>query len=740
MMDGISSLLQAADAYLEEGLVLAIIAGGCAALIAMVVLAINVLFRRWVTASQMGVLWALVLLRLVIPSAPVSSLSLQNLFQSSDQDEARVAVPPKVAAAANNGGEASAANVNRRTVAEDMVASPEPAVASEKLWADAAIAALEHFVELLPVIWASGLVLIIGNSLRLHRRFYRHVNAAPRCQDNAILELWRQCSDHAGIRHALPIIISDRVEQPAVMGAVRPKLLLPEEATSWTHDNLRMVMLHELSHIRRWDVAANWGLLFIRAVQWWNPVYWLAASRYASLREQACDSFAVAHSDGYPTKAYGELLLAMAERPMVAARWRVMVPALMVGIFPPRLRSRSLSHRLDALQRGVARRGTPQTIAAVAAMFAVAVTGFTDAASVSEPASKLAPTPELARLLRSKGTAYLNTPTFAGPSEVRSYDVRRALEQIKSSASANKSDAELVLLATLRVIFPPQAGTRKPSTDEGGRATGRSDATNDLPRFQINENQLVAHGPRSLHDELSRVLEAWNACGLSQFSVSFRIINADRDLAAELGISWQSIEAFTTQQASDDVDLHIPDSPVLRAAAGTNEYRPIAVTTLDKRQTAALINAAQGDRRANILMAPRITAFNGQQASIVDRAQRPFVVGVAPVVGELTTAAQPKIAVLEEGSCITWRATQTGEAAPVRLRASLQFDAVTDVATATAILHGRPVTIQTPKVKSAGFDVSADFIEGRMLLVGCLPAFEQKDYFYTLISVDRVAD
>ncbi|WP_152097792.1 hypothetical protein [Lacipirellula parvula] len=49
-----------------------------AALLAAVVLTINLACRRWLTAGQLAFLWALVLLRLVIPSAPGSSWSLQR--------------------------------------------------------------------------------------------------------------------------------------------------------------------------------------------------------------------------------------------------------------------------------------------------------------------------------------------------------------------------------------------------------------------------------------------------------------------------------------------------------------------------------------------------------------------------------------------------------------------------------------------------------------------------------------
>ena len=47
-----------------------------------------------------------------------------------------------------------------------------------------------------------------------------------------------------------------------------------------------------------------------------------------------------------------------------------------------------------------------------------------------------------------------------------------------------------------------------------------------------------------------------------------------------------------------------------------------------------VIQAAHGDNRTNVLEAPKVTLFNGQQASVMDVQQRPFVTGLIPIVGD----------------------------------------------------------------------------------------------------------
>lgn len=96
-----------------------------------------------------------------------------------------------------------------------------------------------------------------------------------------------------------------------------------------------------------------------------------------------------------------------------------------------------------------------------------------------------------------------------------------------------------------------------------------------------------------------------------------------------------------------------------------------------------LIEAAQGDRRTNVLNAPKVTLFNGQQAFVADAVSQPFVVGVIPVVGEFAAAQQPVIVVLNEGTLMTIQAVVSNDRRYVRLTVVPFFTQVGDVDTFT---------------------------------------------------------
>ncbi|MCA9246312.1 MAG: hypothetical protein KDA42_04325 [Planctomycetales bacterium] len=54
------------------------------------------------------------------------------------------------------------------------------------------------------------------------------------------------------------------------------------------------------------------------------------------------------------------------------------------------------------------------------------------------------------------------------------------------------------------------------------------------------------------------------------------------------------------------------------------------------------LSAGQGSRRSMVMEAPSVTIMNGGTGVISDTVQRPFVISVVPVVGDLPTVPQPQ--------------------------------------------------------------------------------------------------
>ena len=109
--------------------------------------------------------------------------------------------------------------------------------------------------------------------------------------------------------------------------------------------------------------------------------------------------------------------------------------------------------------------------------------------------------------------------------------------------------------------------------------------------------------------------------------------------------------------------LAIPQFGGFDASAGAS----LGFAILSDIEAFFFINAAQGDKRTNVLQAPKVTLFNGQQATVSDSSQKPFVMGLVPVVADFAVAQQPVIVILSEGTSLTVQAVVSADRRFVRL-------------------------------------------------------------------------
>lgn len=78
---------------------------------------------------------------------------------------------------------------------------------------------------------------------------------------------------------------------PLVTGTVRPVIVLPADAVEWSDDRLRIVLLHELAHVRRGDFTTALMFELLVVIHWPNPLAWMARRDARLAMEMAADAF-----------------------------------------------------------------------------------------------------------------------------------------------------------------------------------------------------------------------------------------------------------------------------------------------------------------------------------------------------------------------------------------------------------------------------------------------------------------
>lgn len=163
---------------------------------------------------------------------------------------------------------------------------------------------------LLVTVWWSGMAVWVGwlatQTLMVSRRWSRE----RLCTDALLLGLLEDAKRIGGVTAPIGLVVAERVPTPALMGWLRPRILLPAAlAGSLTERQLTMIFLHELAHFRRLDIPAGWLLAMVQAVHWFNPFAWLMVSGWRKFREEAADETALAWLGDADGEAYGETLL-----------------------------------------------------------------------------------------------------------------------------------------------------------------------------------------------------------------------------------------------------------------------------------------------------------------------------------------------------------------------------------------------------------------------------------------------
>jgi beta-lactamase regulating signal transducer with metallopeptidase domain len=151
--------------------------------------------------------------------------------------------------------------------------------------------------------WIFGTLLLIGRLLRAHV-------VARRVLRNSYIT--RQPSIES-----VPVRFSAEVELPFTYGLVKPMIILPADADTWSASQMKATLTHEVAHAKRGDGVALLVSQCIVALYWWHPVVWVAARAAAADRERACDDAVL--REGMRASDYGQCLLAHAD---TVSAWR----------------------------------------------------------------------------------------------------------------------------------------------------------------------------------------------------------------------------------------------------------------------------------------------------------------------------------------------------------------------------------------------------------------------------------
>lgn len=180
-----------------------------------------------------------------------------------------------------------------------------------------------HTVVLALLIWVAGVCAMGGCIVAGNLRLWRRVRRARPVTDRWILDLLEGCRRQMNTRREVRVMAVDGVTSPALLGYLRPCLLLPSRvATELSPQELRHVFLHELAHLKRHDILVGWIASLLHVLHWFNPLIALGLKRMRADRELVCDGLALSVLPPQETAAYGRTIVRQIEQlQMSRPRW-----------------------------------------------------------------------------------------------------------------------------------------------------------------------------------------------------------------------------------------------------------------------------------------------------------------------------------------------------------------------------------------------------------------------------------
>ncbi len=142
-------------------------------------------------------------------------------------------------------------------------------------------------------VWFSGMALVLLRIIvgRIGL-FYVSKNATP-SGSTRTSHLLEQAASCLHLTKKIDLRVSKRCIVPFTFSILRPIILLPQNVDVWPGERLRVVLLHELAHIKRMDHITRGVARLACVLFWFIPVIWILHRNLQREEENACDAMVV---------------------------------------------------------------------------------------------------------------------------------------------------------------------------------------------------------------------------------------------------------------------------------------------------------------------------------------------------------------------------------------------------------------------------------------------------------------
>lgn len=195
-------------------------------------------------------------------------------------------------------------------------------------------------------ISVAGMLLLV---LLLSMRSVSNSLQSTACSRNGhSRQLMESIKRQLKINRSITLVDSFEQQTPWTWGLLKPIVALPENFESWSEQEKTNALVHELAHIRRWDLLTIMSARIICCLYWFNPLVWIAYKLMSEEAEKSCDDNVILM--GTQSSFYANQLISVANSILNNSKKMYHVPMM--------ARSSALSCRIKAIINPALRRNT----------------------------------------------------------------------------------------------------------------------------------------------------------------------------------------------------------------------------------------------------------------------------------------------------------------------------------------------------------------------------------------------
>lgn len=164
--------------------------------------------------------------------------------------------------------------------------------------------------QLLFCLWLAGAAGLTLWHLASHWRFRRYLRRwADPVEDTSALAQLETQKTRLGLKASVSLAVCTGVDSPMLAGLFHPVILLPRAPGAGGLEELSLVLLHELCHLRRRDILYKALLYAAGAFHWFNPLVWVMVRQGVRDMELCCDDDVSALLTDQERKHYAQTIL-----------------------------------------------------------------------------------------------------------------------------------------------------------------------------------------------------------------------------------------------------------------------------------------------------------------------------------------------------------------------------------------------------------------------------------------------